>query len=294
MQTSEKRVFLFVEGRDQDPYFYGKIAREVLTKKALPYQICRADEIKGSSVGKSRLLTFFSWLRQNDYLGGTFKGKSWFGIFYLDKDIDDVLASLVISEHVVYTPYYAIENHIYCVGKLREASAACMSLDVEETPAAFADSFQWRRRCAHLWQEWVVLCLLVAKLQVKCECGYSRPSQLNKPSCASADPALFATFAEDIRTRSGLSQEDFNNALNAARAEVAKIYAANEFDKIFKGKWYAAILQADLDAHVQGPVPNKPPLELITRAIAATVDASEEWAKPFVAPLEQLCERFAS
>lgn len=293
MQMSQAQVFLLVEGRDPDPYVYGKIATKSLGQR-FAYEICRAEEIdrEGGGGGKSALLRFFMHLESNGQLGGDFKGKRWFAVFFLDKDVDDLLGAIRSSPHIIYTAFYDIENHIYSAGDLREAAAASATVDIHEAPPTFANSLAWRRSAANRWKQWVFLCLLVSRLGVSCACGYRLKSSINVPPNAYTTQDI-EPYLETIRQASGREVAQFQAAVEAVRGEVEEFYQVDEFDKIFKGKWYASILHADLLEHLSGRAANRNALETrLTPAIAQTLDVDGEWSTRFVAKLNPLVLQF--
>src|ERR1019366_5882509 len=132
MQMSSRSLFVFVEGTKVDRYFYSRICGQVCSKKDVGYQAVAAAELDGSGGGKSRLLNFFKVLDGSGSLVSNFKGKKTTAIFFLDKDIDDILGRKVASPHVVYTPTYDVEALIFQQGELIGPAAAMASMDPAE------------------------------------------------------------------------------------------------------------------------------------------------------------------
>ena len=62
MQLSASDLFVFVEGKRSDPYFYAGIVASVPELHAR-YEICTARQLPGETGGKQALLSFFSFLR---------------------------------------------------------------------------------------------------------------------------------------------------------------------------------------------------------------------------------------
>src|SRR5260370_25975172 len=112
MQMAKVTVFVFVEGKDVDPYFYGEICHRVLADANVSYEIVRASRIAQSG-GKEPLLGFYSYLSATGSLLTTFQGKRLAAICFLDNDIDDVLHEKRHSDHIVYTEHYSVENHLF-------------------------------------------------------------------------------------------------------------------------------------------------------------------------------------
>src|SRR5216684_3889626 len=104
MQMSATRVFIFVEGRNTDVFFYGEISRPVCEALGLEHEIVRADRVSGSG-GKQSLLALYTYLKTRDSLVDRSKATESWCLFYLDKDVDDILRQVLLSPHVVYTPF---------------------------------------------------------------------------------------------------------------------------------------------------------------------------------------------
>jgi hypothetical protein len=138
MQMSSAQLMVFVEGKNFDKYFYGNICQAVYTEK---YKICLAEEISlsnnqgetKSAGGKKSLISWFKYLEQHSKLvNDNIEGKKQIVVFFLDKDVDDLLGKLIISPHLIYTKCYNIENHIFVEGDLNKAAAVIASHDPQE------------------------------------------------------------------------------------------------------------------------------------------------------------------
>src|SRR5438445_2421225 len=143
MQISRTQLFVFIEGQDNDPYFYSKICESVCVPAGVSYEHRVARELPGGAGGKGALLIFFQYLRRKRLLLSDFKGKRTAAVFFLDKDIDDVLRTRVRSPHVVYTEYYDVENHLFAAADLAEAAAAAASFDKLAIAAALRNEAEW-------------------------------------------------------------------------------------------------------------------------------------------------------
>src|SRR4051812_4442004 len=127
MQMSSTTVFVFVEGFDHDPYFYGRVCDPVLNTLELKYEIVAGWRLQDYG-GKQVLLNFFQYLSTTNCLLSTFNGKRVLCLFFVDKDLDDILNEKIPSQHVVYTRYYSVENYLFVHGDLIDASASASSL----------------------------------------------------------------------------------------------------------------------------------------------------------------------
>jgi len=292
MQMSRHQLFAFVEGKVTDPYFYGKICDSVCQPAGISYEICRAQEVSGGSGGKQALISFFEYLRRKAALIGAFKGKSTAAIFFLDKDVDDFLRTQRRSEHIVYTSYYGVENHIFVEGDLVEAVAASASMDYQEVVASLGDYERWRREVAQRWKAWVTLCLFVARRKINCECNYRVTSRVNSPLHGPVDPNAYADRLARVQNQSRLTNKQFKRAFRRVSKLVDDIYAQDEHDRIFKGKWYAILLAATI-RNIAGNRPiNSAGLETrLPSNVMLTLDFEEPWAEYFKEPVRDLVNR---
>ena len=289
MQMSRVRAFVFVEGKSNDSYFYGKICETVFPPANVTYEIVKAQELPGNTGGKQTLIEFFLYLRQKKCLIDSFKGKLTGSIFFLDKDVDDFLRKRRRSAHVVYTRFYDIEGHIFSEGDLGEATAAAASLDGQVARTMIGDYGVWRHQAASKWKEWVKLCLFARKHSINSESSYSRVSQVNTPLHGPLNTISYAQYLALLETRSGLSTAEFSRAYATLSSGVDKRYLSRTFDLVFKGKWYAAFLEAHIrSAAGVRPINSNGLASRLDSAVALTLDFGGHWAEHFKAPLRAL------
>jgi hypothetical protein len=289
MQISRHEVFVFVEGKVTDPYFYGNICDYVCQPVNVSYEICRSQELSKGNGGKQVLISFFEYLRRKSALVHTFKGKSTGVVFFLDKDVDDFLRTQRRSEHVVYTLYYDVENHIFVEGDLVEATAASASMDGREVLACIGDCDRWRREAVEQWKQWVTLCLFVAKKKISSECNYRVTSRINSPLHGPVDQAAYLDRLQRIEGKLGLTTRQFKRAFQRVSRLIDNIYAQGEPDRVFKGRWYSILLAAKLRDRIGSRPIDSTGLETRLRSNAAlTLDFSEPWAEHFKEPLRNL------
>jgi hypothetical protein len=293
MQMSSYQIFVFVEGKINDPYFYGEICRTVVGQSnRIRYTIRQATDIPGGTGGKPALIAFFLYLKQNSALLDNFKGKKTGSLFFLDKEVDDLLRKQRRSEHIVYTQYYDVENHIFVEGDLAKAAAAAASMDYQQIIAGLGDEKKWRYQVAEKWKEWVKLCLFARKKDIGCECTYSNPSKVNNPLYEWLDSTAYAQYLKVLENRSGLSSVQFKNAFKRVSKPVDDFYLVGEHDRIFKGKWYAGFLEAQIKTIAQNtPFNSKTLSNRLITAITMTLDFQAPWAEHFKAPFNKLVQK---
>jgi len=292
MQMSSALLMVFVEGKDFDEYFYGKICQAVCTEK---YKIRRAEQIPlsnnqgktKSAGGKKSLTSWFEYLEQHSKLvNDNIDGKKQVVVFFLDKDVDDLLGKIITSPHLIYTKYYNIENHIFVEGDLNQAAAVIASHDPQEK--IIGDCTQWRQAVAEYWKGWVKLCLFAVKTELKCECNYSNLPSKNNPLYNRLKDDIYLAYEQIIKNNSLLTEAQFQESFVAISNQVDELYAAGEHDMVFKGKWYAGFLEAKIEAVIGEKLTDKSSHKSYFQIIISTLDFNGEWAEHFKRPLLKL------
>jgi len=284
MQLSAASIFVFVEGKS-DQYFYSKICETAVGSEGVEYQICRAQELPQTTGGKKSLLKFFSYLQRLDTLRDSFKGKTKVSIFYLDKDIDDLLRKIKSSDHIVYTQSYSVENYFFSHGEMIEAVAAAASLTLAVVRNRFNQpNKDWQRTAAENWKDWVKLCVYSGKHRIHYDCNYSVPSRINHGPYSAIDPALYAARLAELERRSHLTTRGFKLSFGYVSRQIDKLYEESNFDSVFKGKWYLPFLAHDATELAGGTVVAAGELLL---ALQITLNVRAEWANHFTNPLRR-------
>ena len=142
-------LFVVVEGKEFDSPFYEGVCggsskvREAGHQVWLIEQITR-DQQGNTSGGKQSVLAFYDYCRRNKVLRLANSGGFRSIVFCIDRDNDDIAASLRRSNHVIYTDTYDAEAHAFLHGEPLRAVAAAASLDRESTEAFLAAIGDWR------------------------------------------------------------------------------------------------------------------------------------------------------
>jgi hypothetical protein len=280
MQMSRIRLFVFVEGWS-DRNIYDRICRATCEPLSERYEVRTAAELP-SGGGKDALLAFFTFLRRRGALLHALQGK-WTGIlFFLDKDIDDILRIKKRSPHVVYTEFYDLENYVFAYGDLVRAGAAAASLDEAAVHAALSPSDAWRRRAALAWLDWLVLCVAARKRRAPCKVTYRRPSPLNSAPWSPTDPNVLAAHEAILQTALNESPPAFAALLASVRRTVIRIARHGAIDRVFKGKWYKYFLAHDLVHAARGRQVNAAGLEdRLVEMLKLTLDVHGAWASRY-------------
>jgi hypothetical protein len=293
MQISTAQVFVFVEGKAPDPYFYENICGAVYQPNRIGYEIRLAKELGGDGGGKKVLLGFFDFLEQRGALTNKLNGKTTQAIFFLDKDADDVLGIQRISDHIIYTKYYDVENHIFVEGDIIKGAAVAASLDIRMVTSAIGDPAQWRFAVASQWKVWIAFCIFTLTRQLNFQCNYSRLSIINDPQDGPVDTSKSATYLGLLETESGLAHQEFIDAFQSIMKLVADLFSRSEHDRVFKGKWYSFFLTEKVKSIAGYQLIKLNGLQdRILTAITMGLDFSDAWAEHFKTPLRKLINEF--
>lgn len=290
LQISRYQLFAFVEGIDVDPFFFGEVCRVACQARAVSYRVRPAKELPQAAGGKRALIGFYRFAKSKDRLRFTLGGKTTVLMFYLDKDVDDLIHRLCRSRHICYTQYYDVQNHIFRHADLIRGIASAASVDpveLEENPQFSAN---WCESAARRWKDWIVLCLIGVRHGVPGP-NYRVLSQVNSFLNGPVDAARYQAMKTQFGGHLGLNPVEMDCKIGLTAERVEKHLSCGTFDHVFKGKWYASILEADLRVAFAGRAfqfdrfANRVPA-----ALAATLNFSEPWAERFVGPLERLLE----
>lgn len=284
LQQSRTQVFIFVEGRDLDPQVYGAICASVCANSGKSYEIVIADRINGAGGGKGILTDLHQYLAANNSLVDRTQAQAKLVMIYLDKDVGDLLKTLKLSAHIVYTTQHCIENHLFIEGDFVRSLATAGSLDLNLVRARVADANGWRNRSANCWREWVALCILAEKLSLSHPATYRRASTLNNPADSPTDPGALAACVAEMEARSGLSHDEFGRKLAAANRIVSTLNQRGGHDLVFKGKWYTYFALRELE--LTAPLFNRNGApDRLMGSLIATTNFDGQWVEHFRKPL---------
>lgn len=285
MEMSTLQVFVFVEGKDCDPFFYASICATI-RQPGFFREICTADRISANSGGKQAVIGFFSYLRNRKKLTSTLGGKSTAAIFYVDKDVDDVQRIQKRSPHIVYTEYYDVQNYIFEHGDLLRGAAAAASVDPAILSPVLANPSAWCAQKAGNWREWIALCLCVLKVGINFEANYGITSRIQTRPCGALDSNLYNALVGQLQQKSRLPLDAFQQRLGQVATRVDRYYLEGQHHRIFKGKWFTNIMSDEIDQLMNGRTyDNKGLARRLPSAIAATLDFTAAWADHFRRPL---------
>ena len=284
MQMSSVQVFIFVEGKQSDPFFFAGVCSTIKSPH-FSSDICTARELPAASGGKQALLKFFTYLRNAKKLVSSLSGKKTTCIFYVDKDVDDIQRIKKRSHHLVYTEYYDVQNYIFEHGDVLTGAAAAASVNPAPLLTSLADSSAWCARMAQGWRDWITLCLFVLKEGIH-EANYGVLSRVQTRPCGPTDQTVHKTFLSRLQRKTRLPSATFRQRHKKLSDRINSYYRQGQHHCIFKGKWFAAILSDEIEMLMSGrPYDNGGLERRLPSAIAATLDFLETWGNHFTKPL---------
>lgn len=245
LQISRNNFFAFVEG-GLDRTFCDRMLEHFFSGSAVKHEVMAARELPGATGGKAPLLSFFDKMRRRGQLSGEAFGKKFVCLFFADKDIDDVRRRQLKSPHLIYTPTYDLEGHLFTCGDLARAVADACGLTVAQAKALIGDQTVWIGEQVENWRSWIVLCMISQVKAINCGCTYERPSSINPNLIDPADEEKLREFKDILRQKLQMSADDFNALYESYEIKVAASVAQRAPLKLFKGKWLKPVLEMHL------------------------------------------------
>jgi hypothetical protein len=291
MQMSRAVLFAFVEGKECDPFFYPQICAQVCNPRPILYETCKANEVPPFAGGKGALLRFHDYLRKRNAMRTNLGGKSTIAAFFLDKDVDDFTRRLRKSRYTIYTRYYDVQNDIFLNGNLMQGSAAAASIDPAVLAQQLSNAGIWCSHAAERWREWATLCLVAAVKSINQQCNYRVQSQVQNPLDGQLDAARLRQIISQMAAKAGMTLPTFTACHRRIRQRVMQLYLAGQQDKVFKGKWYAALIDEDVRRLMgQTDFDKQGFSSKVTCAVAATLNFTDPWASYYTGRLADILD----
>jgi hypothetical protein len=283
LQISRFSLFAFVEGREIDPTFFGRVCSSSCEPLGLRYQVRTAEELRIGHAGKASLIAFYRYALSRGKLRSTLNGKLSVLVFFLDKDVDDIRRTKCRSKHVIYTAHYDVQNYVFRHGNFIRSVSAASSIDENELSEHPLFGQNWHETAARRWKEWIVLCLFSVvhtKGQVS---NYGHSSKVNSPQNGQLNPDLYNAQLLVARTASSFTELQFKSTIERLTRVVDRHLSRGTFDGVFKGKWYSTLLEMDLRAEFHGRGQLHRVGARATTALLATLDFTQPWAEHLIA-----------
>ncbi len=288
LQISRNNLFIIIEGKTHDPYFYNEICH-IVCKNKIRFVIIKSQEIKAKAPGKTGLLEYYKYLLKKKKLSSTYKRKKMSIVFFADKDIDDILLIKCKTNHLIYTKYYNIENHLFINGDLIQAIASTASLPRDIIERWITDVNLFLKNTAELWKEWLILCILTKKIGINCEHNYGSHSRIHCKKTGALNKKEYTKYLKKIEKSSKLTSTNFKARLNRIIKLVNSYYNNNNQDLIFKGNWYTSLIKLQLDNQfgIKNYYNNGFEKRLET-ALLSRMEFNEDWTKDFILPFQKI------
>jgi hypothetical protein len=278
MQISKIQLFVFVEGRQIDSFFYGSLCSSALVEK-IAFRIVQINQVNGGSGGKQDLIVFHDFLKKGKLLLSALAEKKTCSLFFADKDVDDILRRKKRSTHFHYTDYYDVQNYLFEHGDLSLAAASAASIDPQILREAIPEPSAWCRSKVLMWKEWVAVCVLVIKNNIHCECSYRRPSDIQIRPCNGVETGKFNSKISMLAGRMHLSEDAVRQSITAIVKKIERLTSDGLHHGFFKGKWYSTIIADEIDRIMSGGMYDKSGLSSkIPAALGATLNFDLPWA----------------
>lgn len=252
LQMSSVRVFGFVEGRLDRPFF-DRVLSQVCTPASIGHRVYAMKELPEATGGKAALISKFKQFRRDGLLACTAFGKTMVCIFFADKDADDFTRTRLRSPHLIYTPTYDLEGHLFTSGDLTRALADACGITNEQARRLVPQPMTWLRSAATNWKDWIALCLVSHATGVNCGCTFDRVSQVNPDALAAPDVSHIAAFKVRLANAIGIPLDQLEARFELASRTVAVSISNGQPLRYFKGKWLSHVMQRYLEGQARIP-----------------------------------------
>ncbi len=259
LRLSGAQLILFVEGRDNDPLFYGLIGRQLGSDLNLLVEVRLSSELpgnappgKGGNGGQLTLkLASGAWSRYEAKHAAKWKSKKLL-TFCIDKDVEDLIGVEQYHPGLIRTPLHSVENHIVASVNIQQAVERAISTLPGELNGTLLAQIGWSAETALLWLDWVTFCVAALRLSATGISNFSSVSLFNVPSDAPTDTVKLTLHKARLQKVSGMSGSDFENYWLTVREFLRELVLLGQHDRMFKGKWYIDVLFAQLESSGYG------------------------------------------
>lgn len=247
LQMSSASVFAFVEGR-LDRAFFDRLFGQVCVPRGLRHQVIAMKELPGAAGGKSMLLSTFQAFRRQGLLMSVAFGKRMACIFLADKDADDYSRRKLRSPHLIYSPSYDLEGHLFTCGNLQRALADSCGITLQQAQYLIPNPETWLANAAETWKDWISLCLISQHWRVNCGCTFDRVSAINVDPFAPPNALQLENFKSALTAELNVTRDRFEQTYSITYRRVEASLNAGNPMKYFKGKWLSHLMQKFLEA----------------------------------------------
>lgn len=256
MMSQDAALFLIVEGRDTDQWFYEKLAKKSPKLKKYGYQVWRIESISvapsgQATGGKQAILKFRDQLLANGGLTVSTRRGPRSVMFCLDSDHDRLARTAIRCRHVTYTQLPDAEAHVLDAADIGEALASAMSLSDQRKSELLASLGDMRGKLAEKWAEWFLVCALNGVLGARNGVRPGTPGSAVKPSYAKISKRDVKSLKETIVVTSGISGSEALHIERELESEVRRLIASGEARQLIKGKWLAEYIAFEANKYAR-------------------------------------------
>jgi hypothetical protein len=255
LQISSTQVFAFVEGRLDRPFF-DRLLSQICSISVTEYKIFAMKELPSETGGKASLITMFQDFRKRGLLVHTAFGKSMVCLFLADKDCDDFTGKRLRSSHLVYSPTYDLEGHLFSCGNLTMALSDACGITTEQAKSLVPNAAVWLQTIAVNWKEWTALCMISQARGINTGCTFDRISQVNPNPLSTSDSAKVLAYKAELSAALAINQQELDSEFKAAVRRIERSIQIGNPMRYFKGKWLSHIIQRHLESKPRIPDAN--------------------------------------
>lgn len=281
--TSPRALHIVVEGKRHDCAYYGKIAESSALIVEREYFVTRVDRIYTTG-GKDGVLAVFASMKKLGHLVQRSSLGARVAVFVLDRDAEAINGGSKRNPHVFYTSGYDAESDILVNGESGPALTAAVGLAPVDARDLSKILGNWQEDAAHEWREWLVLCVIAARLKLESRAGFAR-------RCVSeSDLASLVSTRAELKRRSRLSSSDFATLETEVQRKFTYAFQKGKGHTLVKGKWLPAYLSQRIVTHF--PTGGCPDLNDFEKRVVSSylgaLDARQPWADRYRGAWEQL------
>jgi hypothetical protein len=177
-------------------------------------------------------------------------------LFLADKDCDDFTKKRLRSSHLIYTPTYDIEGHLFSCGNVSTALSDACGITTDHAKSLLPNPKVWLETVATNWKEWVALCMVSQSRGVNIGCTFERPSQVNPDPFGPPDMTQVSSFKAKLTAAVAATLGEIETEFRIAIRKIEQSIRAGHPLRYFKGKWLGHLIQRHLENNPKIPDAN--------------------------------------
>lgn len=277
--SPDAALFMVVEGRDTDHWFYEKLASKSPKLVEHGFQVWRIESFSlghsANTGGKDAILRLRERLLALESLSVSSKFGKRSVMFCLDADHDRLTKSLVKCRHITYTLLPDAEAHVLDSVDIGKMIAAVMSLSDEKKREVLATIGDYRYRLAEKWAAWLQLCCLSGRIGSSNGLRPGTPGTAVNGTYGKITKKDLTVLRAAVIASSDFGMPEIARLEKAVEDEVRSLIAVGEARQLVKGKWLGDYLAYELNRYAKSrklKVVSKKEIHAAARASAAFQD----------------------